>query len=215
MRAFNKINSLLGTRCPTLWAGSSESMADGGIGITKLLLKWSEGDEASLHQLTPLVYDELRRLARSYLRRHAFQNSLQPTVVAHEAWLKLVDQRQVTLQNRAQFFGLAAKIMRDLLVDYARERQAAKRGGDRERLSLSVAADCDSRGGEQIDLLALDEALNRLAQINSRRSRVVELRFFGGLTGAETAAALGVSEGTVERDWNLARAWLYNELTRQ
>src|SRR5262245_28801164 len=182
--------------------------------ITQLLLKWSEGDETALHQLTPLVYDELRRLARSYLRRHAFQNSLQPTAVVHEAWLKLVDQRSVAWQNRAQFFGLAAKVMRDLLVDYARARAAAKRGGDRERLSLSVAADYAAQRGDQIDLLALDEALRRLAEINPRRSRVVELRFFGGLTGAETAAALGVSDGTVERDWNLARAWLYNELNK-
>jgi len=183
--------------------------------ITQLLLKWSEGDETALHQLTPLVYDELRRLARGYLRRHAFQNSLQPTAVVHEAWLKLVDQRRVTWQNRAQFFGLAAKVMRDLLVDYARAREAAKRGGDRERLSLSVAAGYATQSGELIDLLALDEALHRLAEINPRRCQVVELRFFGGLTGAETAAALGVSDGTVERDWNLARAWLYNELSKK
>jgi len=183
--------------------------------ITQLLIKWSEGDETALHQLTPLVYDELRRLARSYLRRHAFRNSLQPTVVVHEAWLKLVDQRQITWQNRAQFFGLAAKVMRDLLVDHARARRAAKRGGGQERLSLSVAADYGGQSGEQIDLLALDEALQRLAEINPRRSQVVELRFFGGLTGAETAAALGVSDGTVERDWNLARAWLYNELSKK
>jgi RNA polymerase sigma factor (TIGR02999 family) len=185
------------------------------MGITQLLVKWSEGDETALHQLTPLVYDELRRLARSYLRRHAFQHSLQPTAVVHEAWLKLVDQRQVTWQNRAQFFGLAAKVMRDLLVDYARAREAAKRGGDRERLSLSVAAEYAAQSGEQIDLLALDEALQRLAEINPRRCRVVELRFFGGLTGAETAAALGVSDSSVERDWNLARAWLYNELSKK
>ena len=165
-------------------------------------------------KLTPLVYDELRRLARSYLRRHAFRNSLQPTIIVHETWLKLVDQHQVTWQNRAQFFGLAAKIMRDLLVDHARERQAAKRGGDQERLSLSVVADRGPEVEEQIDLLALDEALDRLTEINPRRSQVILLRFFGGLTGAETAAALGVSEGTVERDWSLARAWLYNELTQ-
>jgi len=184
------------------------------MNITQLLLKWSDGDAEALHQLTPLVYDELRRLARSYLRRHAFQHSLQPTLVVHEAWLKLVDQRQVNWQNRAQFFGLAAKVMRDLLVDHARERGAAKRGGDQERLSMSVASDQAGQGGEEIDLLALDEALKRLAEINLRRSQVVELRFFGGLTGSETAAALGVSDGTVERDWNLARAWLYNELNK-
>jgi len=184
-----------------------------GMGITNLLLKWGEGDQASLEELTPLVYDELRRLARSYLRRRSFRQSLQPTMIVHETWLKLVDQHQVTWQNRAQFFGLAAKIMRDLLVDHARERQAVKRGGDRERVSLSVVDDRGPRVEQQIDLLALDEALDRLTEINPRRGQVILLRFFGGLTGAETAAALGVSEVTVERDWSLARAWLYNELT--
>lgn len=186
-----------------------------GVGITQLLLKWSEGDEASLNQLTPLVYDELRRLARSHLRRHPLQHSLQPTVIVHEAWLKLVDQRQVNWRDRAQFFGLAAKVMRALLVDHARAQQATKRGGDQERLSLSVAVGYAGPSVEEIDLLALDEALGRLTRINPRRTRVIELRFFGGLTSLETAAALGVSEGTVERDWNLARAWLYNELTKQ
>lgn len=185
-----------------------------GAVITQLLRQWSEGDEDSLQQLTPLVYDELRRLARSYLRRRPLEYSMQPTIIVHEAWLKLVDQRQVTMHNRAQFFGLAAKVMRELLVDHARERQAAKRGGHQERLSLSVAADVAPQGGAQLDLLALDEALRRLSQINARRSRVIELRFFGGLSGEETAAALGVSEGTVERDWRLARAWLYNELSK-
>lgn len=183
-----------------------------GIAITQLLLKWSAGDETALNQLTPLVYEELRQLARSYLRRHAFRQSLQSSIVVHEAWLKLVDKQQVTWQNRAQFFGLAAKVMRDLLVDYARARSASKRGGGQERVSLSVAEQFGATAVEQIDLLALDEALHRLAKINPRRSQVVELRFFGGLTGVEAAAALGVSEGTVERDWNLARAWLYNEL---
>ena len=186
-----------------------------GIAITQLLLKWSAGDETALNELTPLVYQELRRLARSYLRRHAFQQSLQSSIVVHEAWLKLVDNQQVTWQNRAQFFGLAAKVMRDLLVDYARARSASKRGGGQERVSLSVADQFGGTDVEQIDLLALDEALNRLAKINPRRSQVVELRFFGGLTGVEAAAALGVSEGTVERDWSLARAWLYNELNRR
>jgi RNA polymerase sigma factor (TIGR02999 family) len=182
--------------------------------ITQLLLKWGEGDEGALDQLTPLVYDELKLLARSYLRRRAFQNSLQPTLIVHEAWVKLIGQQQVRLQTRAQFFGLAAKIMRNMLVDYARERQAAKRGGDMRRLSLSVVAEYAGQKQPMIDLLALDEALHRLAEINPRRSRGVELRFFGGLTTSEIAVALGVSEGTVERDWNLSRAWLYNELTK-
>jgi RNA polymerase sigma factor (TIGR02999 family) len=184
------------------------------VGITQLLLKWSEGDETALHQLTPLVYDELRRLARGYLRRHVFRNSLQPTVIVHEAWLKLVDQQRVVWQSRAQFFGLAATIMRRLLVDHARERQADKRGSGEPGLSLSMAAEYAGRGAEEIDLLALNEALDRLAQINLRRSRVVELRYFGGLTNPETATVLGVSEATVERDWRLSRAWLFNELKK-
>lgn len=184
------------------------------MGITQLLLKWSEGDETALHRLTPLVYNELRRLARVYLRRHAFRNSLEPTVVVHEAWLRLVDQQQVAWQNRSQFFGLAAKIMRGLIVDHARAHQAAKRGGGQPGLSLSVAGVEVGRGIEEVDLLALDEALVQLAGINQRRSQVVELRFFGGLTNPETAVALGVSEATVERDWKLARAWLYNQLNK-
>jgi len=182
--------------------------------ITQLLLKWNEGDEGALDQLAPLVYEELKSLARSYLRRRVFRNSLQPTLIVHEAWVKLVERQQVRLQTRAQFFGLAAKIMRDLLVDYARERQAAKRGGDMRRLSLSAVAEYAGQKQETIDLLALDAALHRLAEINPRRSRGVELRFFGGLSTSEIAVALGVSEGTVERDWNLSRAWLYNELSR-
>ncbi|HEY8459194.1 MAG TPA: ECF-type sigma factor [Blastocatellia bacterium] len=182
--------------------------------ITQLLLKWNEGDEGALDELGALVYDELKLLAHSYLRRRAFRNSLQPTLVVHEAWVKLAGQRQVRLQARAQFFGLAAKIMRDLLVDYARERRAAKRGGDMQRLSLSAIAEYAEQKQQMIDLLALDEALHRLAKINPRRGLVVELRFFGGLTTSEIAAALRVSEGTVERDWNLSRAWLYNELTK-
>jgi RNA polymerase sigma factor (TIGR02999 family) len=183
-------------------------------GITQLLVQWSEGDPAALQQLTPLVYDELRQLARSFLRRQVHQHSLQPTVIVHEAWLKLAEREQVSWQSRAQFFGLAAKLMRDLLVDYARERQAAKRGGGQAGLSLSIAEMYAGRGTQDIDLLALDEALRRLAANNARRARVVELRFFGGLTGQETAAVLAVSEGTVERDWTLARAWLYNELSK-
>jgi RNA polymerase sigma factor (TIGR02999 family) len=183
-------------------------------GITQLLVKWSEGDQAALQQLTPLVYDELRQLARSFLRRQAYPHSLQPTVIVHEAWLKMVAREQVSWQNRAQFFGLAAKLMRDLLVDYARERMAAKRGGGQADLSLSVAEMFAGRSEQDIDLLALDEALHRLAANNARRARVVELRFFGGLTGEETATVLDVSEGTVERDWTLARAWLYNELKK-
>lgn len=179
--------------------------------ITQLLVRWSDGDGTALDQLLPLVYDELRRLARSYLRRHAQPHTLQPTMLVHEAYLRLVNQQQMSWHNRAQFFGLAAKIMRDLLVDHARRQQAAKHGGGHYSVSLSEA---DRAGRQQdFDLLALDEALQRLATLNERHSRIVELRFFAGLTIEETAAALGVAHATVEREWSLARAWLYRELS--
>jgi len=180
--------------------------------MTQLLIRWGDGDRAALHQLTPLVYDELRRLAQSFLRRQAPQHSLQPTAIVHEAWLKLLDHTHLTWQNRAQFFGLAAKVMRDLLVDHARRHQAAKRGGGEPNLSLIDAEKVAGKPAREIDLLALDEALQRLAEISARRSQIVELRFFGGLNNQETAAVLGVGERTVERDWTLARAWLFKAL---
>jgi RNA polymerase sigma factor (TIGR02999 family) len=178
--------------------------------ITQLLLRWGAGDRSAFDQLLPLVYDELRRLARSYLRRHPQQSVLQPTILVHEAYLKLINQRQANWQSRAQFFGLAAKVMRDLLVDYARRAQAAKRGGGNYSVSLTEA----DRQGQQkeFDLIALDEALDRLAVLDARHSRVVELKFFAGLTIEEIAEATGTSHATVERDWNLARAWLYHEM---
>ncbi len=180
--------------------------------ITQLLERWSAGERAALDELTPLVYDELRRLAASYLRRRSAGDSLQPTLLVHEAWLRLVNQETSDWQCRAQFFGLAATIMRGLLVDHARERRAAKRGGDEAPLSLSVA---DKFGDQlEIDLLALDEALQRLSRLKPRHTRVVELRFFGGLTIEETAAALGVATATVQREWTFAKAWLRHELSK-
>jgi len=178
--------------------------------ITQMLLRWSEGDKSAFDQLLPLVYDELRRLAKGYLRRHSTQNSLQPTVLVHEAYLRLINQEQMNWENRAQFFGLAAKIMRGLLVDHARRAQAEKRGGSNYSVSLSEA----DRIGQHSDpdLLALDHALNKLATLEPRHSQIIEMRFFAGLTIEETALALGVSHATVERDWNLARAWLFREL---
>ena len=158
----------------------------------------------------PMVYGELRRLAQSYLRRHRNNLSLQPTVLVHEAYLKLVNQDQVNWQNRAQFFGLSAKIMRDLMVDHARRARAAKRGGDHYSLSLSEA---DRLGqSPDLDLLALDEAMNELAKFKPRHCQIIELRFFGGLTIEETAEVLAISHATVERDWNFARTWLYRRL---
>lgn len=182
--------------------------------ITQLLLKWSDGDESALDQLMPLVYDELRQLARRFLRRHGNQLSLQPTALVNEAYLRLVNQRQVNWQNRAQFFGLAAKLMRNLLVDHVRQRRAAKRGGGKYNLSLTYADQAAGQSQSQIDLIALDEALNRLAALSPQQNKIIELRFFGGLTIPETASALGISHATVEREWSVARAWLFSELSK-
>jgi len=182
--------------------------------ITQLLLKWSEGDQTALDQLMPLVYDELRQLARSYLRRRGNQHSMQPTALVNEAYLRLVNQREVNWRNRAQFFGLAAKMMRNLLVDHVRERRAAKRGGGQYNLSLEYADQTAQRPQSQIDLIALDEALTRLAALSAQQCRIVELRFFAGLTIPETAESLSISHSTVEREWSAARAWLYSELSQ-
>lgn len=179
-------------------------------GITQLLLQWGTGDRSALDKLLPLVYDQLRRLAQSYLRRNRNSSTLQPTVLVHEAYLKLINQEQTSWQNRAQFFGLAAKIMRDLLVDHARRARAAKRGGDNFSLSLSEA---DQIGNSpNLDLLALNEAMNELAKFKPRHCQIIEMRFFGGLTIEETAEVLAISHATVERDWNFARTWLYRQL---
>jgi RNA polymerase sigma factor (TIGR02999 family) len=178
--------------------------------ITQLLVKWSEGDKSALDELMPLVYETLRKLASGYLRRERQNHSLQPTALVHEAYLRLVDQRTASWQSRAQFFALAAKLMRNILVDYARERLAAKRGGEQYRLSLSKA---DLIGDEpDVEIMALNDALNELAAIKPEHARVIELRYFGGLTIEETAEVLGKSHATVERVWAFARAWLRREI---
>jgi RNA polymerase sigma factor (TIGR02999 family) len=182
------------------------------VGVTQLLVDWNNGDQAALGKLMPVVYDELRRLAGNYLRRERVGHTLQPTALVNEAYMKLVDQRHARWQNRAQFFGVAAQLMRRILVDHARVRQAQKRGGsDQQQLSLSHADRIAKK--PDIDLLALHEALNDLAAIDEQHARIVELRFFGGLTIEETAEVLGISHATVERDWTLARAWLRRELS--
>ena len=178
--------------------------------ITQLLLKWSEGESSAREELMPLVYAELRRLAAKYLRRERVNHTLQPTALVNEAYLRLIDQRKVEWQNRAQFFGLAARLMRNILVDHARSHQAAKRGGQQLSVSLS-RADRVSKESE-IDLVALHETLERLAAHDEQKGRIVELRFFGGLTIEETAEVLEISHATVERDWKMARAWLRCEL---
>lgn len=179
-------------------------------GVTQLLLKWSNGDRAALDELMPLVYDELRRLAGGYLKRERSDHTLQPTALVNEAYLLLVDQRHAHWQNRAQFIGVAAQMMRRILVDHARAHQAVKRGGPNFTVALSQADYLASRA--DVDLLAIHDALDRLAAIDPQQSRIVELRFFGGLTIEETAEVLKVSHATVERDWKMARAWLRREL---
>ena len=179
--------------------------------VTQLLVDWSKGDEKALEKLMPVVYDELRRLARNYLRRERPDHTLQPTALVNEAYLRLVDQRTARWQNRAHFYGVAAQLMRRILVDHARQHQAGKRGGrDQQKLSIT-RADRMARQSE-IDLLALHEALNELAAIDPQQSRIVELKFFGGLSIEETAEVLGVGHATVERDWKMARAWLRRQL---
>jgi len=178
--------------------------------ITQLLVAWSEGDRGALDQLVPLIHEELRRLARNYLRRERPGHTLQTTALVNEAYLRLVDQKHVRWQNRAHFLAISAQLMRRILVDYARRRQYQKRGGGALQVTLSEA---ESLGDERTpDLLALDEALESLAQIDPRRSQVVELKFFGGLSIEETAEVLKVSSTTVERDWTIARAWLHKTL---
>jgi len=182
-------------------------------GITQLLGRWSEGDEKALDQLMPLVYDELHRLAGAYLRRERREQTLQPTELVNEAYLKLIDQRSPRWQNRAQFYGVAAQLMRRILVDHARSHYATKRGGDRINVSLK---NIGAFGGQpDADLLALHDVLNRLAEIDPDQSRIVELRFFGGLTIEETAEVMHVSHSTVEREWKIAKAWLKRELTKK
>ena len=179
--------------------------------VTQLLMKWSEGDETALEQLMPLVYSELRRLASNYLRRERQNHTLQPTALVNEAYLKLVDQRKPRWQNRAQFYGVAAQLMRRILVDHARQNKAVKRGGsDQQRLSITSAGQLGEK--PDIDLLALHEALEELKTFDSQQERIVELKFFGGLSIDETAEVLGIGHATVERDWKMARAWLRRKL---
>jgi len=181
-------------------------------GVTQLLERWSEGDEKALDQLMPLVYDELHRLAGAYLRRERREHTLQPTALINETFIKLFGQRQPNWKNRAQFFGVAAQLMRRILVDHARRHHASKRGGDRLNVSLSNIGAFGNQ--PDADLLTLHDALDRLAEIDPVAARVVELRFFGGLTIEETAEVMGISHATVEREWKVAKAWLKAELTK-
>ena len=184
--------------------------------VTQLLVKWGDGDQKALDKLMPLVYSELRRLAGNYLRRERQNHTLQPTALVNEAYLKLIDQKNAHWQNRAQFYGVAAQLMRRILVDHARQHQAAKRGGsDQQRLSITSAGQL---GGKRLatepafDLLALHEALEELTAIDPQQGRIVELKFFGGPSIDETAEVMSIGHATVERDWKMARAWLRRKL---
>jgi RNA polymerase sigma factor (TIGR02999 family) len=177
-------------------------------GVTQLLIAWGKDDESALAEMPQVVYEELRRLAGYYMSRERSDHTLQPTALVHEAYLRLIDQRHVDWKNRAQFFGLAAKMMRRVLVNHARDRAAAKRGGDAQKVSLSLAVDSFKR--TDVDVIALHEALERLAGIDPRKSRIVEFKFFGGLKTEEIAEVLQTSTATVEREWSFARAWLYD-----
>jgi RNA polymerase sigma factor (TIGR02999 family) len=178
--------------------------------VTQILRNWSEGDEAASDDLMPLVYEELRRLARDYLRRERADHTLQPTALVHEAYLRLVDDKRVTWQDRAHFYGIAARLMRRILVDHARARNTQKRGGLQRKVLLDEATDLSPAGTP--DLVALDDALHDFAAIYPRKSKVVELKFFGGLEAAQIANLLQVSEKTVLRDWSFAKLWLCRQL---
>ena len=182
--------------------------------ITNLLKRWQSGDAQALEDVTPLVYRELHQIASRYLSRERRDHTLQSTALVHEAFVKLVDQRRVDWQNRAHFFAIAAQLMRRVLVDYARRTGRVKRGGDVERVTLddALVPGPSGRGLALEDILSIDHALEELHQLDPRQSQIVEMRYFGGLTVEEIAETIGLSEGTVKREWVAARAWLYRRL---
>ena len=180
--------------------------------VTELLVRWRAGDPGALQALMPLVYDEMRRLAHRYLRRERPGHTLQSTALVHEAFVRLTGNAPPQWEDRAHFFGIAAHLMRQILVEYARSRNAGKRGGAAIRLALDNVEEPSAK--PDLDIVALDDALNDLARVDPQQSRVVELRFFSGLSIEDTAQVLGISESTVKRDWNTARVWLYRELDR-
>ena len=181
--------------------------------VTGLLIQWREGDRSAMDRLMPVVYDELRRIAGRFFRRERPGNTLQPTALVNEVYIRLVDQRGMSWQSRAHFFGIAARLMRQILVDRARSRQAAKRGGADYKLDLTDISDVLDKS-RSLDLLALDQALDGLASFDPQQGRVVELKFFGGLSIEETAEVMGTSPATVKREWALAKSWLFRELSR-
>lgn len=182
--------------------------------ITEMLHQWSTGKPEVMNELLPLIYDELRRRAAAYLRRERANHTLQPTALVHEAYLKLIDQREDCWASRDHFFAIASQAMRRILVDHARNRHRRKRGGSKEDLPLEEAL-LAAADETNIDLIALDEAMARLARLDAQQERLVELRYFGGLSLDEAADAVGISRATAARDWQMAKAWLHRELTRK
>lgn len=185
------------------------------LNVTQLLFRYGKGEPQALEKLLPVVYQELRRLAKNYMRRESSGHTLQPTALVHEAFFKLVDQKDVQWQNRAHFFGVAAQLMRRILIDHARSRRAVKRGGTQAKVSFDEAIHWEAAEDGAPDLLALDQALEKLAKLDERQSRTVELRYFGGLSIDEVAEVLQTSPATVKRDWTLAKAWLLRELSNE
>ena len=185
---------------------------DAAPDVTQLLVNWSRGDEAALDQLMPLVYGELRRLAAAYLRRERSNHTLQGTALVHEAFLRMVNQQDVQWKNRAHFYGIAAQMIRRILVDYARSQHAEKRGAGAVKLELDEAM-AVAQTNSEVDLLGLNDSLDRLAQLDERQSRVVELRFFAGLSIEETAEVLHLSPASIKREWQTARAWLFRDMS--
>jgi RNA polymerase sigma factor (TIGR02999 family) len=192
--------------------GWTNQMTSSPEDVTQLLLEWSNGNQAALGKLMPLVYQELHRLAHQYMARERPEHTLQTSALLNEAYLRLVDQKSVQWQNRAQFFGIAAKLMRQILIDHARQRHRAKRGGAAHQIPLDESVIVSPE--RAAEMVALDEAIESLATVDQRKSQILELRFFGGLSIEETAEVLEVSPGTVIRDWTLAKAWLQIEMTR-
>jgi len=183
-------------------------------GVTELLVGWSRGDRAALDDLLPVVYGELRSLAANYLHRERPDHTLQPTALVHEAYLRLIDQREVNWQNRAQFFGVAAQMMRRILVNHARDRHASKRGGKAADYKVSLDEAVSYFAERDVELVSLDDALGELEKLDSRQAEIVELRFFGGLSIEESAEVLGISSATVRREWMTAKMWLKREMSR-
>ncbi len=187
-----------------------EAVPDISVDVTELLVRWSDGDEAARADLMAVLYEELRARARNYLRRERADHTLQPTALVHEAYLRLINQNRVQWRNRAHFFGVASQVMRRILLDHARRHQADKRGGG--VASMAVTALIEVGESRDLDLIRLDDALTTLAELDPRQSRIVELRFFGGLSVEETAEVLGVSVATVMREWKIAKLWLFTQM---